>query len=314
MSDPADSTKQTAGQTVTDSSQPSGAQDIVIMTGPAGSGRSTAIGALEDLGFEAIDNLPMSLLPRLFSGPPMTRPLVVGIDPRNRDFDVNAVADRMAEIAADTGQVPTLVFLDCDGEVLRRRYSETRRRHPLSPRETPTVGIGRELALLAPLRARADLVIDTSQMTPHDLRAEMKSRFGGGMRGDLAVSLLSFSFKRGAPGGLDMLMDVRFLRNPYWDADLRPGDGRDQAVRDFVEADPAYEPFYNRLLDMLRFLLPAYRREGKAYFALGLGCTGGRHRSVALVETLAAALAAEGWQVAKRHRELESGATGVGVA
>lgn len=299
---------------VTEAASPGAGQDIVIMTGPAGAGRTTAIRALEDLGFEAIDNLPLSFVPRLFAGPPLSRPVVVGVDPRNREFGVQRLIDALEEIAALTGRAPTLVYLDCDIGTLIRRYNETRRRHPLSPRETPTVGIGRELALLAPLRARADLVIDTSQMTPHDLRAEMKSRFGGGMRGDLAVSLLSFSFKRGAPGGLDMLMDVRFLRNPYWDADLRPGDGRDQAVRDFVEADPAYEPFYNQLLDMLRFLLPAYRREGKAYFALGLGCTGGRHRSVALVETLAAALAAEGWQVAKRHRELESGATGVGVA
>lgn len=299
---------------MTETGRPAGGKDIVILTGPAGSGRSTAIGALEDLGFEAIDNLPMSLLPRLFSDPPMDRPVVVGIDPRNRDFDVNNVTDRILEIARNTGIDPTLVFLDCDAEVLRRRYSETRRRHPLSPQETPTVGIGRELALLLPLRDRADLVIDTSDMTPHDLRAEMKLRFGGGARGELAVSLLSFSFKRGAPAGLDMMMDVRFLRNPHWDPVLRPGDGRDVAVRNFVEADPAYRPFHDRLLDMLRFLLPAYRTEGKTYFALGLGCTGGRHRSVALVESLAAALTVDGWMVSRRHREIDSAAAGAGVA
>jgi UPF0042 nucleotide-binding protein len=303
---------------VTEAGRPVAGQEIVIMTGPAGSGRSTAIGALEDLGFEAIDNLPLSFLPRLFAGPPLNRPVVVGIDPRNREFAVDRLLELLAEIAEATGRAPQLVFLDCDAGTLIRRYSETRRRHPLSPRENPAIGIERELALLAPLRASADILIDTSAMTPHDLRAEMARRFGAGAAdGALAVTLQSFSYKRGAPRGVDMVIDVRFLRNPHWDEALRPRDGRDPAVAAYVAADPGYPTFYGRLADLIRFLLPAYKAEGKSYFGLGLGCTGGRHRSVALVEALAKTLAAEGWQVNIRHRDLEpalgDAAPGVGM-
>jgi UPF0042 nucleotide-binding protein len=155
-------------------------------------------------------------------------------------------------------------------------------------------------------------------MTPHDLRAEMARRFGAGAAdGALAVTLQSFSYKRGAPRGVDMVIDVRFLRNPHWDEALRPRDGRDPEVAAYVAADPGYPTFYGRLADLIRFLLPAYKAEGKSYFGLGLGCTGGRHRSVALVEALAKTLAAEGWQVNIRHRDLEpalgDAAPGVGM-
>jgi len=288
------------------------------MSGPAGSGRATAIGALEDLGFEAIDNLPISFLPRLFGAGPVERPVVIGIDPRNRDFSVGRMLAALGDVEAAAGRAPVLVYLDCDATTLVQRYSETRRRHPLSPRETPLVGIERELALLAPLRARADVLIDTRGMTPHELRGEMARQFGDGeMREGLAVTLQSFSYKRGLPRGADMVIDVRFLKNPHYDGALRPRDGRDPAVRAFVETDPAYVPFYTRLVDLLRLLLPAYRVEGKSYFGLGLGCTGGKHRSVVLVEALAKTLAADGWQVSIRHRDLEQAssdvASGVGV-
>ena len=286
------------------------------MSGPAGSGRSTAIGALEDLGFEAIDNLPISFLARLFSGP-VEHPVVVGIDPRTRDFGTDRILAALHEVEAAIGRAPVLVYLDCDAGTLIQRYSETRRRHPLSPRESPLVGIEREQALLAPLRARADVLVDTSAMSPHELRAEMARQFGDEEpRHGLAVTLQSFSYKRGVPRGADMVIDARFLKNPHWDPALRPRDGRDPAVRAFVEADPAYAPFYDRLADLLKFLLPAYGAEGKSYFSLGLGCTGGKHRSVVLVEALAKTLAADGWQVSIRHRDLApSGdvASGLGV-
>lgn len=306
---------------MTEADPPKSGQDIVIITGPAGAGRTTAIRALEDLGFEAIDNLPLSLMPRLFVGPPLEHPVVIGVDPRNRDFGVERLAAMLDEIGGMVGRAPVLVYLDCDSGTLIRRYSETRRRHPMSPHETPQIGIAREFALLEPLRARADVLVETGQMTPHDLRAEMGRMFGpdeGG--GPLAVALQSFSYKRGTPRGIDMVIDVRFLRNPHWDADLRPKDGRDLAVAAFVAADPDYIPFYDRLVDLLRFLLPAYRAEGKSYFGLGLGCTGGKHRSVVLVEALAKTLAEDGWRVSIRHRDLEcapGGATsglGMGVA
>jgi UPF0042 nucleotide-binding protein len=304
------------GYKVAEAERPQAGQQIVIMSGPAGAGRSTGIRALEDLGFEAIDNLPLSFLPRLVSGS-IERPVVIGIDPRNREFSVERLLDALGEIEAVSGRAPVLVYLDCDAATLVRRYSETRRRHPLSPHGTPLAGIERERALLAPVRDRADVLIDTSAMTPHDLRAEMARHFGEEeQRGGLAVTLQSFSYKRGLPRGSDMVIDVRFLRNPHWEPELRPRDGRDPAVRAFVELDPAYAPFHARLLDLLRFLLPAYLAEGKSYFGLAVGCTGGRHRSVAMVEELGRALAAEGWRVSIRHRELErvpDGAAPVGV-
>lgn len=306
---------------MTESGSPVTGHHIVIISGPAGSGRSTAIRALEDLGFEAIDNLPLSFLPRLFAAP-VTRPVVVGIDPRNREFAMDRLVAAMAEIEAAAGIAPVLVYLDCDAQTLVQRYSETRRRHPLSPTGSPLVGIEREIALLAPLRARADVLIDTRAMTPHDLKAEMSRQFGDEetRNGGLAITLQSFSYKRGLPRGADMVIDVRFLKNPHWVADLRPLDGRDPPVAAFVAGDPDYAGFYARLEDLLSFLLPAYRAEGKSYFSVGIGCTGGRHRSVAVVEALAKTLATKGWQVSYRHRELERTAgdaapvPGMGVA
>ncbi|CAN5621845.1 RNase adapter RapZ [soil metagenome] len=279
-------------------------QEIVLVTGPAGAGRSTAIRALEDLGFEAIDNLPLALVPRLLSGPPVGRPLAIGVDPRTRDCGVAALLALVEEVAGDPAFALTLLYVDCDASVLIRRYSETRRRHPLSPHEAPRVGIEAELALLGPIRARAGVLIDTSAMTPHDLRAEIGGLFVREEGSGLAVTLQSFSYKRGVPRGIDMVMDVRFLRNPHWDAHLRPMDGRDREVAAYVARDPNWQPFTGRLADMMRFLLPAYRAEGKAYFTLGLGCTGGRHRSVAAVEWLGKALAQDGWRVSIRHRDL----------
>ncbi len=303
---------------VYEAERPEAGQHIVIMSGPAGSGRSTAIRALEDIGFEAIDNLPLSFLPRLFSAGPVDRPVVIGIDPRNREFSFEALLSALLDVEAAAERAPVLVYLDCDATTLLRRYSETRRRHPLSPLESPIVGIEREVALLAPVRARADVLIDTRAMTPRELGAEMRRQFGREeTRDGLAVTLESFSYKRGTPRGVDMVIDARFLRNPHWDTELRPRDGRDPEVRAFVEADPAYAPFYDRLLDLLIFLLPRYRAEGKSYFGLGLGCTGGKHRSVMLVEALAESLAAIGWQVSIRHRDLErttgEAASGTGV-
>jgi UPF0042 nucleotide-binding protein len=198
-----------------------------------------------------------------------------------------------------------LAYLDCDATTLLRRYSETRRRHPLSPTESALVGIEREIALLEPLRHRADVLIDTAGFSQHELRAEMARQFGvRASAGPLAVTLQSFSYRRGTPHGADMVIDVRFLSNPHWDDALRPLDGLDAAVGAFISADPAFEPFYDRLLDLLRFLLPKYLEEGKSYFGLGLGCTGGRHRSVFIVELLAKTLAEDGWQVSIQHRDL----------
>ncbi|WP_226782173.1 RNase adapter RapZ [Oceaniglobus trochenteri] len=284
---------------------PDGPARIVLITGPSGAGRSTAINALEDMGFEAIDNLPLSLLPRLLDGAPPSRPLALGLDARNRDFSTSGLIEVIDRIAATPGLRADVLFLDASAEVLQRRYSETRRRHPLAPAETPEVGIAREADLLAPIRARSDIVIDTSELSPHDLRAELAMWFDGASGSGLAVSVQSFSYKRGLPRGVDMVFDVRFLRNPYWEPELRPLNGTDPAVAAYVAGDPLYGEVFARVRDLLLTLLPAYREEGKTHLAIGFGCTGGQHRSVAVAEHMAKALAEADWQVSTRHREME---------
>jgi UPF0042 nucleotide-binding protein len=287
---------------------PPPAPDVAIVTGLAGAGRTTAIRALEDLGWEALDNLPLALIPRLCepgadfaSG----RPLAIGVDTRTRGFSAEALIDLVTDLRARPGGATTLIFLDAADEALIARYAETRRRHPMAPEEDVGIGIERERDVLQALRERADLVIDTTALSPHDLKAQMRARFTGAAAHGLTVSIQSFAFKRGAPREADMVMDCRFLRNPHWDPVLRPQDGRDAGVDAFVAADPLFQPFFERLAEMVLLLLPAYRQEGKAYLGIGLGCTGGRHRSVALAERLAARLRQEGWRVNVRHRELE---------
>ena len=285
--------------------RPRGGQRMVLVTGPSGAGRSTAINALEDMGFEAIDNLPLSMLPRLLDGPPLPRPLALGLDVRNRDFSTNALIETIDRLGQTPGLDPELLYLDSRSDVLERRYSETRRRHPMAPAESPDIGIAREIDLLVPIRARADIVIDTSDLTPHDLRAEVERMFAGSAGRHLSVTINSFSYKRGMPRGMDMVLDCRFLRNPYWDEILRTRDGRDPDVAAHIAEDPREAPFFAKVLDLTQMLLPAYRDEGKSHFAIGFGCTGGQHRSVAMTEKLALALAKDGWQVSIRHRELE---------
>lgn len=278
---------------------------LVFVTGPSGAGRTTAIRVLEDLGYEGIDNIPLSLVPRLVEGPPLGRPIVLGLDVRNRDFNATALIELIDSLTRDPRVALEVLYLDCAPGVLIRRYSETRRRHPLAPNETPAQGVEREIDLLAPIRVRADHLIDTTDLTQHDLKAELSAIFDITPSGRLSVSVQSFSYKRGIPRGVDMIFDCRFLANPHWQPDLRALDGRDPSVDAFVRADPRFAEFFQKLSDLLLFLLPAHLEEGKAHLAIGFGCTGGQHRSVAVAEMVGSALAEAGWPVSKRHRELE---------
>lgn len=286
--------------------------DLILVTGPSGAGRTTAIHVLEDSGYEVIDNLPLSLIMRLLEGG-LDRPLALGIDVRNRDFSVDALLSLAAKVRANPDYAARLLYLDCDASTLIARFSETRRRHPLAPEEDAEVGVSRELSILAGMADQADTVIDTTGLTVHDLKDEILRWFGRGER-RLAISVQSFSYKRGVPRGLDLVFDVRFLANPHWEQNLRAGTGRDADVRAYVVADPRFDDFYGKLRDLILSLLPAYREEGRAHLAIGFGCTGGRHRSVAVTEILAETLAEQGWQVSKRHREMDrrSAASAVG--
>ena len=281
------------------------APSIVLVTGPSGAGRSTAINALEDLGFEVIDNLPLSLLPRLLDGPPPSRPLALGLDVRNRDFGVDALIAAIDQLSAKVDVTAQVLYLDAAEEELVKRYSETRRRHPLAPAGPPLAGIAAERELLVPVRARADVLIETTGLSPHDLRAEIEQWFGVGEGRKLGVTLHSFSYKRGLPRGIDIVMDCRFLRNPHWDETLRASDGRDADVAAYVAADARYDAFFAQVKSLIDLLLPANKDEGKTHLSIGFGCTGGKHRSVMMVEGMASALAQDGWHVSKRHRELE---------
>lgn len=276
---------------------------IVLVTGPSGAGRTTAINVLEDLGFEAIDNLPLRLLPGLVAAAGASRPMALGLDSRNRDFSPAALLDVIDMLEAQENCDLSVLFLEARPEVLLRRYSETRRRHPMAPAESPEIGVQRELDLMLPIREQASQLLDTSDMNVHQLKAEIEHLFAPEGR-KLAVSVQSFSYKRGVPRSIDMVFDCRFLANPYWDAALRSLNGTDAPVQAHVQADSRFEGFFRRVLDLTQFLLPAYREEGKSHLSIAFGCTGGQHRSVTLAESLAKALAEEGQQVSIRHREL----------
>lgn len=285
-------------------------QHLILVTGPSGAGRSVAISALEDFGCEAIDNLPLSLIPRLLDGPPIGRRIALGVDVRNRDFSASTLIELIDALETNPSVHLEVLYLDCRPDVLIRRFSETRRRHPLFPEEAPQFGIAREIDLLAPIRVRADLLIDTSDLSPHDLKAELAQFMGSTPAQRMGISVQSFSYKRGVPRGVDMVFDCRFLSNPHWVPALRALDGRDAKVAEFVASDPRFTEFFDRVSGLVLMLLPAHIQEGKAHLSIGFGCTGGQHRSVALAEKLSDTLEQSGWQVSRRHRELERFAQG----
>ena len=279
---------------------------VLVVIGMSGAGRTTAIHALEDLGYEALDNFPLSLFEALIEpvvGTPA--PIAIGIETRTRGFSVRALNEMVDKVRLQWRAGIVLLFLDCADDVLIARFSQTRRRHPLAPAEDPATGISRERDVLEEVKDRADSVIDTTEMTPHELKAELEARFALDRSAGLSVSVKSFSYKRGTPAGADMVLDCRFLNNPYWHPDLRALDGTDSRIQGFVRNDPLYQGFYDRLVDMITMLLPAYRAEGKTHFTIALGCTGGRHRSVTVAEHLSTDLADRGWPVSLRHPELE---------
>ncbi|WP_170454065.1 RNase adapter RapZ [Ruegeria arenilitoris] len=278
---------------------------IVLVTGPSGAGRSTAIHVLEDLGYEAIDNLPMGLLLRLMEGADPSRPMALGIDARNRDFSTIGFIELVAKLGRMSQVDLSTLYLDCSDDVLLRRFSETRRRHPVATDASPETGIRQEKELLEPIREIADTLIDTSVLNVHQLRSEVERWFAPEGGRHLAVSIESFSYKRGLPLGLDMVFDCRFLANPYWRPELREADGRNPDVASYVQADTNYAAFFERVVELLLSLLPAFKAEGKTHLSVAFGCTGGQHRSVAMAEAVAKALAEQGQPVAIRHREME---------
>jgi RNase adapter protein RapZ len=282
---------------------------ILLVTGLSGAGRTTVLKTLEDLGWETVDNLPIGLLDRLLSSPPAEgapdgeRPLGVGIDSRTRGFDAAAILRRMARLR-DGGAAAEIMFLDASDTVLAQRFSATRRRHPLALDRPAEDGIAHERALLDPLRDAADHLIDTSETSSDMLQREIRRRFGEDDLAAPTLTVASFSYKRGLPRDADLVLDMRSLRNPFWDEALRPLSGRDAAVGAYIADDPAFRETIDQIERLLRTLLPRYHEQGKSYVTVAFGCTGGRHRSVHVAELMAGRLRAAGFSPTIAHRDL----------
>jgi RNase adapter protein RapZ len=278
---------------------------LLLVTGLSGAGHSSALKALEDMGYEAVDNLPLFLLGGLVEHAAMlARPIAIGVDSRTRDFSVAALNDHVIRLRGLPGLEVKLLYLDCSDDVLQRRFKETRRRHPLAADRPVIDGIAQERTLLTPLRHLADVAIDTSELRPGDLKQILGGHFAVDRAVQAQIAIVSFSYREGLPREADLVFDVRFLRNPHYEESLRPHTGCDAAVADFIEADPAYAPFFTSFTNLLTPLLPAYDREGKSYVTIAIGCTGGRHRSVHTAERLAAWLKGQGRSAHLRHRDI----------
>ncbi|HEX4825542.1 MAG TPA: RNase adapter RapZ [Candidatus Polarisedimenticolaceae bacterium] len=281
---------------------------LIVITGLSGSGKSLAARCLEDMTFFCVDNLPVNLIFQFYellqrSGGAIPRGAIV-VDAREREF-LHAFPETLASLKAKGAPV-ALLFFECTDEILKRRFSESRRPHPMQePGGSLEKAIADERSILRPLRDEADRIIDTSRFTAHELRAFLKAAFGeSSSPTSLNVHLVSFGFKYGVPAEADLLFDVRFLPNPYFVERLRPLNGMDTEVKAFLDALPETQPFVQKVNDLLDFLIPRYASEGKSYLTITIGCTGGKHRSVALAETIREHLNAGGVPVSVTHRDL----------
>ncbi len=286
---------------------------VVLVTGLSGAGKLSVLRALEDLGYETVDNPPLTMIEEVVAR--SERRLAIGVDARTRGFDADRVLDALARLRANPALRPELVYVTADETILMRRYTETRRRHPLAPQGRVIDGIIEERTLTALLRDGADLLIDTSELPVGEMRALVERHFASETAlgvPPMAVTLISFAYPLGLPRDADLVFDARFLRNPHYDPILRPRTGHDPEVAAYVEADPDCAAFLDRVSGLLELLLPRFVQEGKKYVTIAVGCTGGRHRSVYIVERLAAHLASRfaagdaviAWRVHVAHREL----------
>jgi UPF0042 nucleotide-binding protein len=295
-----------------DSKDGNGRQCVLLVTGMLGAGKTTALRVLEDLGWEAIDNFPVRLLERLIDRIPAASsndphaPLAIGFDARTRGFNPHDIIARVKKLSGRADLEVTTLFLDCTTRELERRFNETRRRHPLAADMPVTSGIAAERELLEPLRRWADSVIDTTPFATNELQQVIRERFAPSTGKAITVTVSSFGFSRGMPPVADLVFDMRFLDNPHWIEELRELTGQDAPVGEHIRRDPAFDEAFARIRDLILFLLPRYQAQGKAYVHIAFGCTGGRHRSVFLVEQIGAALRAAGFSPTLLHRNLGS--------
>lgn len=275
-------------------------QDIIIVTGLSGAGLSSALKILEDLGYEVFDNFPVSLIdPLLKETQKDKQKLAIGIDTRTRGFEPDNIIEKSKTIGA------TLLFLNADEQILQKRFTETRRKHPLATDRPVSAGIRKELEILHLLRKEANLVIDTTELSIHDLRRVLEGHLTQDQQRSLSVTIMSFGFKYGIPREADIVMDVRFLRNPHWDEKLKPLTGQNPKVGTYIEEDESLKPFLENFQNLIEPLLSRYTNEGKNYLTIAIGCTGGKHRSVYVVETLSKWLKQKNENTHIKHRDMD---------
>ncbi len=273
---------------------------LLIVTGLSGAGMSSVMKTLEDMGFEVFDNFPLSLVDALLEDSKKpNQNIAIGIDVRSRGFSSKSILQTVER------QNAQLLFMTCDDAVLKKRFTETRRIHPLAKNKSIRQGIIDEVAMLKPVHERAHLTIDTSDLSIHDLKHALRGHFGIEDNSLLNVTLMSFGFKHGVPRTADIVMDVRFLKNPHWEKKLKPKTGKDKAVGEYIQTDDGFAPFVENFKNLLKAVLPRYAKEGKSYLTIAIGCTGGKHRSVFTVETLKSWMRTTGFQTHIEHRDIE---------
>ncbi len=287
-------------------------QKILLVTGVSGAGKTTVLKTLEDLGWETVDNFPIKLAAKLLKIPASggedgpNIPLALGFDSRTRGFDAEALIQQIKALQTQPNLEIMTLFLDCAGVEIERRYAETRRRHPMAQDRPAMDGVAIDRNLMEPFRRWAETVVDTSKLSAYDLQQVIRERFTSPTTPHATITVTSFGFSRGVPHNADLVFDLRFLRNPHWDSDLRPMTGMDASVAEYVAADPKYDEAMQKIRDLLRFLLPLYDAQGKAYINIAFGCTGGLHRSVHVAETFGNWLREDGFALTVSHRNLTS--------
>ena len=274
---------------------------LIIITGASGAGRTTAINVFEDVGFESVDNIPISMIDSLVLSKTRNKNLALGVDIRTREFSPENLRKLLSKYKK---MVVKIIFLDCDSNKLLKRFNETRRSHPLSGVKSLSEALVEEMEYLKPIKDFANFIIDTTDYSPTDLREELLNNLSIAKIKKFSILLQSFSYKNGLPRNFDMIFDCRFLKNPYWISHLKELDGHDKKIQDFVSSSREFKIFFSKVLSLINFLIPQVQKEGKSQFSIGFGCTGGQHRSVVFVNMLSNKLNSDGHNVLSNHRDL----------
>ena len=279
--------------------------ELILVIGQSGAGRTTVIHILDDQGFDTLDNVPVHLIPQVASTELIDKPLAIGLDLRSKSFSYQNLMKEINNWKSLSNSRVVILFLECSLEILIKRFSLSRRPHPVPGENNLELSIMRELKLIAPLREKADFVLDTSNTSPNELRLKLGSIFPLGYNRNIQILVQSFSFRLGSPTGIDMVFDCRFLKNPNWVECLKDLNGTDEAVKDYLDKDKNWAPFKKNLLQMISIIIPAFEREGKSYLSIGLGCTGGQHRSVFVAEQMYDYLLSKNFDVKILHTTLQ---------